>query len=213
MSIANYTELKAAVASWGHRTDLTAQIPDFIKLAESRINRLTGPIQNREFEVDLTATVGSRDIAMPPGVKEANKLWLTTYLPREVITYRNPEDLPEQISSGPPSYWTVIGGDTIRLDSEADIAHTFKFFYRGKFTLSDSSPTNWLLTNFPDIYLYGALMELGAYVKDYEQVSIWKQAYDLAVSQLMVIESRTKANTTLRTELSGVGRSNILEDR
>lgn len=211
MSISTYTELKAAIASWGHRTDLTTQIPDFITLAESRINRLTGPIMDREFEVDLTATVGSREITMPSGVKISNKLWLTTYLPREIITYRNPEDLPEQISSGPPSYWTVIGGDTIRLDSEADIAYTFKFFYRGKFTLSDSFPTNWLLTNFPDVYLYGALMELGAYIKDYEQASIWKGAYDLAVSQLQIIESRTKANTTLRTELSGVGRSNILE--
>lgn len=212
MAISTYTELKAAIATWAHRSDLTSIIPDFVTLAESRINRLTGPIMDREFEVDLTATVGSREIAMPTGVKISNKLWLTTYLPRERLVYRNPEDLPEQIDSGPPSYWTVIGGDTIRLDSEADIAYTFKFFYRGKYTLSDSFPTNWLLTNFPDIYLYASLMELGVYIEDMEQVAVWKAAYDLAVAQLQIIESRTKANTTLRTEFGGVGRSNILED-
>jgi len=38
MSIATYSELQTAVADWMHRTDLTAKIPDFITLAESRIN-------------------------------------------------------------------------------------------------------------------------------------------------------------------------------
>ena len=37
MSISNYTELKTSVANWLNRTDLTAEIPDFIELAENRI--------------------------------------------------------------------------------------------------------------------------------------------------------------------------------
>jgi len=39
MSITNYTELKAGVADWLNREDLTAQIPDFITFAEARLNR------------------------------------------------------------------------------------------------------------------------------------------------------------------------------
>ena len=37
MSLATYAELKSSVANWLNRTDLTAEIPDFIKLAENRI--------------------------------------------------------------------------------------------------------------------------------------------------------------------------------
>ena len=38
MSISTYAQLQAAVANWLHRTDLTAQIQDFIALAEARLS-------------------------------------------------------------------------------------------------------------------------------------------------------------------------------
>ena len=40
MSLSNYADLKAAVATWVNREDLTTTIPDFIRLAEARVYRL-----------------------------------------------------------------------------------------------------------------------------------------------------------------------------
>ena len=39
MALTTYTELKASLADWLNRTDLTAAIPDFITLAESQMER------------------------------------------------------------------------------------------------------------------------------------------------------------------------------
>ena len=39
MAISTYAELQAAIKSWSKRDDLDSEIPDFIKLAETRINR------------------------------------------------------------------------------------------------------------------------------------------------------------------------------
>ena len=39
MAINDYASLQSAVARWLARTDLTDSIPDFISLAEARINR------------------------------------------------------------------------------------------------------------------------------------------------------------------------------
>ena len=39
MSLSNYTGLKASIADFLNRDDLTAVIPDFITLAEAQINR------------------------------------------------------------------------------------------------------------------------------------------------------------------------------
>ena len=39
MALGTFTELKDAIADWLDRSDLTARIPDFIALAEARINR------------------------------------------------------------------------------------------------------------------------------------------------------------------------------
>ena len=39
MAITNYTDLQTSIANFLARSDLTAQIPDFIKLAEVRLSR------------------------------------------------------------------------------------------------------------------------------------------------------------------------------
>ena len=39
MALSNYTGLKASIADFLNRDDLTAVIPDFITLAEAQINR------------------------------------------------------------------------------------------------------------------------------------------------------------------------------
>ena len=39
MSLTNYSDLKTSVANYLARTDLTDQIPDFIRLAEYRMRR------------------------------------------------------------------------------------------------------------------------------------------------------------------------------
>ena len=44
MSIANYGELKTAVADWTKRRDITARIPDFINLAHIKLVEYTGEL-------------------------------------------------------------------------------------------------------------------------------------------------------------------------
>ncbi len=40
MALSTFSELKTEIANYVDRSDLTDQIPTFIKLAEARINRL-----------------------------------------------------------------------------------------------------------------------------------------------------------------------------
>ena len=39
MAVSNYSELKASIADWLDRDDLTSQIPDFITFAEKQMQR------------------------------------------------------------------------------------------------------------------------------------------------------------------------------
>jgi hypothetical protein len=72
MSISTYGELKAAVADWLNRTDLTARIPDFIQLAESDIfrffsargNEVSVTIEQRETPTGNQVAI-SDTIALP----------------------------------------------------------------------------------------------------------------------------------------------------
>lgn len=209
MAISTFTELKAAIATWAHRTDLTAVIPDFIALAESRINR-SAFLHRLEQETNLLSVVDARTIALPSGLVEPKALWLTTYNDRLELRYRLPDLMPVYDDSGQPQYWTIDGA-TIAFDRPADQAYTWTLRYTGSFTLSDAAPTNWLLTNHPDVYLYASLLETAPYIRDMEQMQVWKAAYDLALMEVNDKEHRMKKLTTLSTELAMGNYSTIFE--
>lgn len=209
MSITTYSELKTAIADWSHRSDLTAKIPDFITLAESRINRVI-QFNEQEIETSLTATVSSRYIDLPDGFIAPIELWNTYFSTRDRVQFVPVDVIPvDLISTGEPTYWTIDGAN-IAFDIECDVAYTFDFRYRSTSNLSDVVTTNWLLENHPDVYLYGSLIELAGYIRDMEQLAIWKQGYDIAMQEVLDKEHRTKAKATLMTELVQ-SRSNILE--
>ena len=209
MSITTYDELKTAIADWSHRIDLTSKLSDFISLAESRINRNI-LFNEQEIETPLTATVGSRYIALPAGFIAPIELWNTYFLTRDKVQFVPVDTIPVDLTSqNEPEYWT-IDGSNIAFDVDCDVAYTFDFRYRGTDNLSDSNTTNWLLTNHPDVYLYASLMEVAGYIRDMEQLAVWKQGFDIAIQEVLNKEHRTKAKATLMTGLVH-SRSNIFE--
>jgi hypothetical protein len=54
VAINNYATLVAAIAEWLARSDLTARIPDFVTLAEAKINRV---LLHPRMETRTTVTV------------------------------------------------------------------------------------------------------------------------------------------------------------
>lgn len=206
MAITNYSELQGAIAAWMKRSDLTDQIPNFIALAEARINRVFLP-RSQEIEEELTATPGSRFIALPSGVINPIGLWLKAYMPRVKLTQMLPVELPvRQNVSGYPEYW-AIDGENIALDKVAAEAYSFDFRYTKTFALSDSAPTNYILTNNPDVYLMGALVEASKYSMDDQQSAIYEQRFQQAMSDAASNENDTRATAVLMTDLGQIARN------
>lgn len=199
MSITNYTELQAAIASWAKRSDLTAVIPDFIALAEVRIARA---LQARptEYETELTMTVGSRYVALPTGFDYPLGLWIKSSLPREPLPQRLPENLSGENTSGVPEAW-AIDGENIAFDRPASETWAFDFRYAKPFALSVASPTNYILTNHPDVYLFGAMVEVSTYTADMAGAATWETRFARALEDAANEEHKNRAGATLATDL------------
>lgn len=209
MSIATYAELVTALdgaSGYLHRGDLTAKIPDFIKVAESRINRKLRVLL-QETETTLTATIGSRLMAAPSLFGTPIALWLETYPPREELIYRTPEDLPVTTWNSSSDFYTV-DGDYIATENPADIAYSYTLRYWTKFDL-ETTLTNTVLTNYPDIYIYGTLLASIPWTQDGTQFDLWNGLYEQAIREAMSDTNATKGKATLRTEFGGQ-RSSIL---
>jgi hypothetical protein len=106
MPFSNYTELKAAVTGWLHR-DLAAQIPDFITLAETRINRIAQVRMHGERGPADTGRRRAHDRAAHR-LQTPLAVWLgSTH--RDPLLPATPEELPTTASAGCPQYWTIDG--------------------------------------------------------------------------------------------------------
>jgi hypothetical protein len=49
-----------------------------------------------------------------------------------------------------------------------------------------------MLTNHPDVYLYGSLKEAEAFIKNDPRIMTWKQQYEEAMSQVMAADQRSR---------------------
>src|SRR4051794_31417082 len=123
MALATYSDLQASIANWLHRSDLTLQIPDFISLAESRLNRLL-ILRSMETEASLTASPATRYVTLPTDFNAPVALWLEDVEPREKIEYVLPAELPVIETAGQPQYWAVDNAN-IAVDKPAGGAYSF----------------------------------------------------------------------------------------
>lgn len=191
MSIGTYSELKTAVASWLDRTDLTSLIPDFITLAEAEIRT---DVRCQAMEYLETGTLSGSTLAHPSRYLEARRFTVGG----KVREYVSPEvyALKEDASST-DRVFSSIGQSLYVLNGASGDAYTL-IYYRHFESFVGDSDTNWLLTNFPGIYLYGACMQAGLYLQDDPITQKFQALYQSAVGRLV---SRERAAATSGSRL------------
>lgn len=199
MAITTYGELQAAAATWLVRADLTQRLPEFIALAEARLNRVLRA-RLAESEVSLTATPGSRTIPLPAGFAEPLALWITQGSERAALRFIEPSLMPVTSLQGRPCGWSV-DGSTLAFDRPCDQAYALTLRMLTKFALSDSSPTNALLTDYPDAYLFATLCEAGPFLRDAELAEAYEARLERAIGEINAKDARSRAAKTLVTEI------------
>tara|TARA_R110000796_G_scaffold17588_2_gene53989 strand:+ start:3764 stop:4408 length:645 start_codon:yes stop_codon:yes gene_type:complete len=196
MAIATYTDLQAAVANFLARSDLTAQIPDFITMAEARMSR---ELETRSQEKRVTAnTVGGNEyLQLPTDMREVREVKLNT-TPLTVLSYYSPVALDQKFSSGgqgKPLGFSIIG-DELKLRPVPDTAYEVEIVYIGTIeALSATNQTNNVLSRSPDAYLYGALAEAYAYLLDEVRAAQYMQRFTMALEEIKVDEERAHYGT------------------
>jgi hypothetical protein len=189
MTIASYSDLQSSLQSWANRSDLP--VSDLILLTEARFNR---DVNFRQLEPDkaLTGVPGSRFIALPTQFSEPRVLWIEWSWGREQLRNVEASSMLTRTNAGRPYYWT-IDNTNIAFERPLDIAYAFSFRMTQQVALSASTPTNYVLTNYPDIYLYGGLVQAALWMKDPEMLKTFEAAYQQAVNSTNQQEARSQS--------------------
>lgn len=198
MALANYSDLQSAVASWLKRSDLTDQIPDFITLAERRLNRELR-LRMTEQDATLSVSAGATTKALPTGFDSPIALWEVGEIENRELRFLNSTQMEVSTEQGKVEYWTINGAN-IQFERPSE-AMTLLFRYIGDFSLSDASPTNWLLTNQPDVYLAASVTEGFIYLMDPDNAATWNARAVEAIRSINAEESRSRNLSTLSTDV------------
>jgi len=201
MALTSYTTLKTAVADWLNRTDLTTQIPDFISLAESEMKR-----RLRRTSTRTTITVDSGAITPPTNMAELRSAYLSGTgspfedKPLRLCTF---EMLIERRArnggaTGRPSDICYTAGQLL-FAPEPDQEYTAEILYFAQLTpLSTTNTTNTVLTEAPDAYLFGALLQAEPYLANDERIPLWKSKFDAAIDQLNTVQQNEEYSASIR---------------
>lgn len=185
MSYTNYSDLQASVAGYLGRSDLTTQIPDFIRFAELRLGR---ELRTRQMLNTATAPTIANDArtALPTDFLEIRDLFIQGN-PRRPLTYLSPSAFSREAradSIGLPVFYTILASE-FKYAPIPDTVYTLEILYYAKPTfLSTSNTSNVFLANYPDALLYGALIEAEPYLINDARSQLWATLYDRAIKNI-----------------------------
>jgi hypothetical protein len=189
VSITTYSELLTAAANWSGRADLTSRIPEFIALAEAKMNR-----RLREKDMvtkDAAFSITGEYVAVPTSFGGV-KAFALNASPRSILLFM--PDIMMTATFGdvtaPPSHYNVQGSN-FRFGPIPDATYVATLIYYLKVpALTGSATTNWMITNHPDAYLYGVLAELAGLAQDWDGAGKWVQAMYAVIDEIKKASNR-----------------------
>lgn len=191
MDLTNYSGLKAAVAKYLARTDLTDEIPVFIQLAENRLRR---DLRIRPMlKVATTETVaGDATVQIPNDFLQMRDLHINNN-PITVLQYESPSNFYRNTFSligGLPKQYTLLS-DQFQLAPIPDSVMTLQMlYYAAPPYLSDLNSSNVFLNSCPDLLLYASLAEAEPYLMNDPRIETWARLYDRGINSLTISDDQ-----------------------
>jgi len=182
MGLSTFDELKAAVADWLDREDLSGRTGDFIALAEARLNRLMG-FSALIARVELEAGAGQAELAAPADLRDALSLVRAGDGDGDGAAQGFRAEAGRLVLTPPPE-------TPVRL----------VLTYRARPRLSEAAPANPVLAEHPDLYLFGALAEAAPFLRDGEMLAVFAARFDAALTEARMREARIAAPAPPRVD-------------
>jgi len=210
MALNNYSNLQTSIANFLARDDLTTEIVDFIALTEADFNRR---LRIRAMENSSSFTIDSETETLPTGFLQARSFVIPTN-PKTALQFMTPFHQAETQGSsetGKPRAYS-IEGTNFRFSPTPDASYTATLvFYKAFDSLSSSVATNHILTNHPDVYLYGALYFASTFIRgmDGQTVGQFKAQYESALQQVEMADEKDKYNATPLVQRTGININNF----
>lgn len=183
MALSTYSDLQTSVVNWLGRdgdSTITAVVADAIALVEARLNRV---LRVAQMEATVTGTSNNGVLALPADFLAWRRIEAYPYGPLSFAALDWAADTYPTGDAGVPSYFTIQGAILTTYPSYT--GEVTLDYYQKIPALSDTNVANWLLTEHPDVYLFGTLVELNAFAKNPDAAVLWDQRAKSSVEEII----------------------------
>jgi hypothetical protein len=161
-----FDSLKARIASYMHRDDLTDEIPTFISLAESYLVR---EMQIKELQVSTTLTTTGEYAALPSDFGTVSRLVMTQGGWTWNLDYASDPAMVTSTNTQPTRY--ALENGQVRIFCAGTGTQATLYYLPAIVPLSVSNTSNWLTENAADLYLYASCLEAAKWMRDDQQAA------------------------------------------
>ena len=163
-----------------------AVVPDLITMLEADLNsdpRVRRLVNEGDF------VISAEDVSLPAATKQIVS-WRHDgplyYGPLEDVDINSLSVVKAGSPTGIPSHYSIVGPLVARVAPAPATGETYTTqlqYWQGVPALSANS-TNWLLTNYPHIYLYGTMLQAQPWIKHDERLPLFEAKYEAALEKL-----------------------------
>jgi hypothetical protein len=192
----NYTELKDAILGWLARPGdplLVYATPGFITLFETEAGRRLKTAGGERL-ASLLAAGGI--VALPSDMTELRGVSIAG----RALEYMPPDRLP--VLGGESWCYTILGTSLVL--GPATAVTVDLLYQAGIPPLSDAAPSNWLIEQAPDAYLFGSLCQAEAYIGHDERVPLWMQQREAAFAGIELADRKYRWGGPLQIRVDGI---------
>jgi len=186
----NYNQIKNVALNYADREDANtaAAMDDFLRIVEARINRL---LDIREMSQRAIISVSEEDheyYGLPAGFSGIRSIEVKD--PDVPNTRHNAQYLSNELMN----MHINSSGSEVKYTIQADQFHIFPppligclieiVYYGDLIPLSDIDPQNFMSDIYPDVYIFGLLVEISSYTKDEAAAAQWEGRFRGVVDDL-----------------------------
>jgi hypothetical protein len=200
MALNSYSDFVTVVENYLARTDLSNQIPDFIRMAQDRMTR---DLRVRQMLKVSTTQATSGNVELPEDFLEMRELHFQGDPPL-TLEYQSPDKFFRNAytqTSGEPYYYTLIGNE-FQFAPVPNTSTLQMLYYAKPAYISTLVASNIYLASYPDALLYATLAEAEPYLMNDARTQTWAAMYDRAIANIMKNDDGSKyPNTALNVTL------------
>ena len=182
MSISNYGSLKSELSAYLFHQRLTTRYDNCTELFETAAN---SRLRVLPMEASVLLTTINGDVALPIDYITWRTVKPTTTPYIDELDYVHPAYLPP-VGRGFDRLFT-IEGNTFKVRPVDDRTGAYDFHYYQKIPtlVGNNSNSNWLLTEYPNVYLFGLMVEAAGDGRNLEMAQLYKARRDEVFAEII----------------------------